>query len=74
VSEATILTDRFDRALLYATHVQTLWYYSSLAAVFRKRLPGQLAEELHEIVEVLAGTESRPALLETAIGDLSRHI
>lgn len=31
----------------------TLWYYRSLANIFRKRLPGQLSDELHEIVEVL---------------------
>jgi len=32
---------------------KTLWYYSSLADKFRKRCPGQLAEELGEIVDVL---------------------
>ena len=32
---------------------QTLWYYRSLANTFRKKLPGQLSNELHEIVEVL---------------------
>jgi (p)ppGpp synthase/HD superfamily hydrolase len=32
---------------------RTLWYYESLADIFRKRLPGQLAEELGEIVAVL---------------------
>jgi hypothetical protein len=32
---------------------KTLWYYRSLADKFRKRLPGQLANELHEIIEVL---------------------
>lgn len=32
---------------------RTLWYYRSLANQFRKLLPGQLAEELHEIVQVL---------------------
>jgi hypothetical protein len=32
---------------------KTLWYYRSLADKFRERLPGQLAEELGEIVEVL---------------------
>lgn len=32
---------------------KTLWYYGSLAKKFQKRLPGQLADELHEIVEVL---------------------
>lgn len=31
----------------------TLWYYRGLAKVFRKKLPGQLSEELHEIVGVL---------------------
>jgi len=31
----------------------TLWYYRSLADKFRQRLPGQLANELHEIVEEL---------------------
>jgi hypothetical protein len=32
---------------------KTLWYYRSLADKFRKRWPGQLADELLEIVEVL---------------------
>lgn len=32
---------------------KTLWYYRGLADRFCKRLPGQLANELHEIVEVL---------------------
>ena len=32
---------------------KTLWYYRRLADKFRKRWPGQLADELHEIVEVL---------------------
>ena len=32
---------------------RTLWYYGSLADIFRKKLPGQLAEELGEIVAVL---------------------
>jgi (p)ppGpp synthase/HD superfamily hydrolase len=31
----------------------TLWYYRGLADVFRAHLPGQLADELTEIVEVL---------------------
>jgi (p)ppGpp synthase/HD superfamily hydrolase len=31
----------------------TLWYYRSLADKFRERLPGQLADELTEIVKVL---------------------
>jgi len=34
-------------------HEKTLWYYRSLADKFRKRWPGQLADELHEIVDVL---------------------
>ena len=32
---------------------KTLWYYRALADRFREKLPGQLADELHEIVEVL---------------------
>jgi (p)ppGpp synthase/HD superfamily hydrolase len=32
---------------------KTLWYYRSLADKFRERWPGQLADELHEIVEAL---------------------
>jgi len=32
---------------------KTLWYYRGLADKFRKRWPGQLADELHEIVAVL---------------------
>lgn len=32
---------------------QTLWYYEGLADIFRERLPGQLSDELGEIVEVL---------------------
>jgi hypothetical protein len=32
---------------------KTLWYYRALADRFRERSPGQLANELHEIVEVL---------------------
>jgi (p)ppGpp synthase/HD superfamily hydrolase len=32
---------------------KTLWYYRGLADKFRKRWPGQLADELHEIVEIL---------------------
>ena len=32
---------------------KTLWYYRSLANKFRERSPGQLADELSEIVEVL---------------------
>lgn len=34
---------------------KTLWYYRGLADKFRERWPGQLADELHEIVEVLQG-------------------
>jgi (p)ppGpp synthase/HD superfamily hydrolase len=32
---------------------QTLWYYRSLADTFRAVLPGQLSDELHEIVAIL---------------------
>jgi len=32
---------------------KSLWYYRSLACKFRDKLPGQLANELHEIVEEL---------------------
>jgi (p)ppGpp synthase/HD superfamily hydrolase len=32
---------------------RTLWYYRNLADKFRKLLPGQLSDELHEIVEIL---------------------
>jgi (p)ppGpp synthase/HD superfamily hydrolase len=38
---------------------KTLWYYRKLAAVFCKRLPGQLADELHEIVEALENGSGR---------------
>jgi (p)ppGpp synthase/HD superfamily hydrolase len=40
--------DRFSRP-----KADSLWFYRRLAMVFRDRLPGQLAEELHEIVEAL---------------------
>ena len=104
MGSVTVLTDRFDRALLYATHVHaylahlktanddilrvsladkvhnarailrdlrkpdvgtsiwnrfsqprelTLWYYGQLAEVFCDKLPGQLSDELREIVETL---------------------
>ncbi len=33
----------------------TIWYYEELAKTFKKVLPGQLADELEEIVEVLKG-------------------
>jgi hypothetical protein len=32
---------------------KTLWYYRGLTDKFRNRWPGQLADELNEIVEVL---------------------
>jgi (p)ppGpp synthase/HD superfamily hydrolase len=32
---------------------KTLWYYRSLARRFQEQLPGQLSNELHEIIEVL---------------------
>src|SRR5262245_52749473 len=35
---------------------ETLWYYDSLAEIFCKVLPGQLSEELREIVNVLKQT------------------
>ena len=33
----------------------TLWYYRSLADLFCERLPGQLSNELREIVQLLEG-------------------
>jgi (p)ppGpp synthase/HD superfamily hydrolase len=33
---------------------QTLWYYGSLAEIFCERMPGQLSNELQEIVDLLA--------------------
>ncbi len=32
-----------------------MWYYEELAKTFKEVLPGQLADELGEIVEVLKG-------------------
>jgi (p)ppGpp synthase/HD superfamily hydrolase len=32
---------------------KTLWYYRSLADIFCEKLPGQLSDELREIIEVL---------------------
>ena len=51
---------------------KTLWYYRSLADTFRNRLPGQLANELHEIIEVL---ENGSVLRSTRDGetDGQRH-
>jgi (p)ppGpp synthase/HD superfamily hydrolase len=41
---------------------QTLWYYRSLAKAFCEQLPGQLSDELREIVEVLeASSSAQPA-------------
>src|SRR5262249_29578648 len=37
----------------------TLWYYRSLARIFCERLPGQLSNELREIVEALEGKGRR---------------
>jgi (p)ppGpp synthase/HD superfamily hydrolase len=37
-----------------ASKADTLWHYRELAEAFRKRLPGQLADELGEIVDALA--------------------
>ncbi len=41
-----ILWQRFKRG-----SEDQLWYYGALAAAYRRLLPGQLAEELAEIVE-----------------------
>jgi (p)ppGpp synthase/HD superfamily hydrolase len=38
---------------------KTLWYYRSLAEKFRQRLPGQLADELYDIVEELERAGAR---------------
>jgi hypothetical protein len=35
---------------------RTLWYYSSLADVFERLLPGALADELREVVEAMRRT------------------
>ena len=40
--------DRFNRP-----KKDTLWYYGELAATFQRRIPGQLADELGEIVDLL---------------------
>jgi (p)ppGpp synthase/HD superfamily hydrolase len=37
-----------------ASKADTLWHYRELATAFMKRLPGQLADELGEIVDALA--------------------
>ena len=37
---------------------KTIWYYRSLAEVFCEHLPGQLSNELREIVEVLEASAS----------------
>ena len=39
---------------------KTLWYYRSLAERFCERLPGQLSDELREIVEVLEASREAP--------------
>ena len=44
----TTVWDRFKNS-----KEKTLWYYRELANAFQKLLPGQLAEELIEIVIVL---------------------
>jgi hypothetical protein len=36
-----------------------LWYYQSLADVYRRRLGGPLSRELDRLVEELAGVVSR---------------
>jgi (p)ppGpp synthase/HD superfamily hydrolase len=49
----------------------TLWYYRSLADKFRERLPGQLSNELHEIVETLqAGQDDFSAKRRKLGGDI----
>jgi (p)ppGpp synthase/HD superfamily hydrolase len=45
---------------------QTLWYYRSLADRFCERLPGQLSDELREIVEVLEASSSAPTARPSA--------
>jgi (p)ppGpp synthase/HD superfamily hydrolase len=39
---------------------KTLWYYRSLSERFCERLPGQLSDELREIVEVLGASRDAP--------------
>jgi hypothetical protein len=36
----------------------TIWYYEELAKTFKEVLPGQLADELGEIVEVLKASKN----------------
>jgi hypothetical protein len=38
---------------LHAPKKLQLWYYRNLADTFREMMPGQLSDELHEIVEAL---------------------
>lgn len=42
-----------------ASRDDTIWYYSSLARVFSRRRPGQMANELNNRVEELGKTEQR---------------
>ena len=46
---------------------QTLWYYRSLAEVFCKQLPGQLSDELREIVKVLEAEGGSSRSLTSAL-------
>jgi (p)ppGpp synthase/HD superfamily hydrolase len=46
----------------------TLWYYDSLAELFCKRIPGQLADELREIVDLLSGHKSQRSTRAAAPG------
>jgi hypothetical protein len=39
---------------------KTLWYYRSLTERFSERLPGQLSDELREIVKVLEASREAP--------------
>ena len=51
---------------------RTLWYYRSLANRFRELLPGQLADEFHEIVQVLeapAAAERAPSKPKATVPD-----
>lgn len=51
-----------------ASAADTVAYYAALAAAFRRRLPGQLSDELAEIVDVIAADAGVPARPLDAIG------
>ena len=44
-----------------ASPTDTIAYYAALAALFRDRLPGQLADELAQIFETIAADSGLPA-------------